>query len=100
MKLPFVRQALNWALDYEEKGKKSKALLIANLYRLEDITTSKSKRESFKDFEEFCKTHNVCILPTTILFELVKQKIDGKSIDLQKIEKAIVDTKGVLLNVI
>ncbi len=99
MKIAHVRQALHWKLDYEEMGKKSKAVLIANIYRLEDISKSKSKRESFTDFKDFCNTHDVCILPTSVLFEFVKEKLEGQAINSRKIEKAIIDTKGVLLKV-
>jgi hypothetical protein len=86
----------SWALDYEVEGKGAKALLIANLYRLEDVSSSRQQRESFKDVEQLCKKHDICILPTTVLFDLIKQKLEGKKINVKEFEKLIITTKGVL----
>jgi len=96
MKLAYLRQALNWALDYQVQDKKAKPLLIANIYRLEDLKTSRSKRESFVDFKEFYKQYDICILPTTTLFDLVCMVLEGKKISLKKFEELVLSTKGVL----
>ena len=96
MKLAHIRQTLHWALDYQEKGKKAKPLLIANIFRLEDLTTSKTKREGFSEFEEFCSQYDICVLPTTILFDLVCKVLNGKKISVKKLELLILETKGVL----
>lgn len=93
-----VRQSLHWALDYHETNK-PKALLVANIYRKDEFPNNRSQRESFKDFEDFCQKYDICILPTTILFDLICKKLEGKSIDAKKLEDLIMNTKGVLSDV-
>ena len=98
MSIDDVRQSLNWALDYHETNK-PKALLVANIYRKDEFPKYRSQRESFKNFEDFSQKYDICILPTTILFDLICKKLEGKSIDAKKLEGLITDTKGVLIDV-
>lgn len=94
-----LRQAVDWAMKNEIEGKKVKAILIPNTHRLDDYNISKNKRLDFHDFEDFCKTRDLCIFPTACVFDLVYAKLDGKSINITKLEELIVDTKGVLKDI-
>ena len=98
MSIDDVRQSLNWALDYHETNK-PKALLVANIYRKDEFPKNRTQRESFKNFEDFSQKYDICILPTTILFDLICKKLEGKSIDAKKLEDLIMNTKGALLDV-
>lgn len=96
IKLDDLRQADNWAWDYRNKGKKVKTLVIANIFRLEDIGSSKKLRMDFRTFEEFYQKHEICIIPTLVLFELIKSKLDGKGINRKKFENVINNSNSVL----
>jgi len=91
-----LRQAVDWAMKNEVEGKKVKAVLIPNTHRLEDYGSSKNRRLDFSDFEDFCKTRDLCIFPTPCIFDLVYAKLEGKKINLQTLEQLILETKGVL----
>lgn len=91
-----LRQAVDWAMKNEVEGKKVKAVLIPNTHRLEDYGSSKDRRLDFSDFEDFCKTRDLCIFPTPCIFDLVYAKLEGKKINLRTLEQLILETKGVL----
>lgn len=91
-----IREAENWVFDYEKMNKAAKGVVIANTFRLEDIKTSEKKRLNFKDFEKHCNDHNVCIIPTFVLFKMVQWVLDGNIPDVKKIELAIANKKGTL----
>lgn len=95
-KLDDFRELDHWVTDHLAAGKKAKGVLIANTNRLEDITSSESKRMDFSHFEEYYKPRNYCVLPTITLFKLVNHILDGNKIEPKKIEQVLADANHVL----
>jgi hypothetical protein len=91
-----IREVENWAFDYEKMNKNPKAVVIANTWRLDDIDSSQKNRLNFDNFEKHCSEHNVCLMPSLVLFALIQKALAGETIDPKKIEQSIADTKGVL----
>ena len=50
----------------------------------------------FSNFEYYYKPRKYCVMPTITLFELVKHKLAGNDILVNKIEETIANSDGVL----
>lgn len=96
VELDDFRQLDNWVWDYKNDNKKSKGLLISNTYRMEDVSSSATKRMNYDDFQEYYRQHEICVLPTLTIFELINHKLKGNEINVKKIESVISSTNGVL----
>jgi len=89
------RQADEWVWDYKSQSSKAKGIVIANCYRLEDPTSSHQKRMEFSNMD-FCRQHEISVLPTWTLFQLVQHKLEGKKIDISKIENVLATKNDVI----
>ena len=73
-----LRKCADWVTDYDEKGRDCKGIFIPNQYRRQEYPKSKKKREHFEKNEiQFARKHNICILPSHIVFEVVVEKMKG-----------------------
>ena len=73
-----LRKCADWITDYDAKGKDCKGIFIPNQYRREEYPKSKKKREHFEKNEiQFARKHNICILPSHMLFEAVVKRMKG-----------------------
>jgi len=88
------RQADEWVWDYKNQSSKAKGIVIANCYRLED-SSSNQKRMEFSNMD-FCRQHEISVLPTLTLFQLVQHKLEGKKIDIGKIENVLATKNDVI----
>jgi hypothetical protein len=92
-----LRQCDEWAWDYMEKNTVSKGIFIANQFRTESYPNSKDKRCDFDhNHVKFAKNHEICILPSCVLFEIVIQHLKSNNISREHIEKVIANTNGIL----
>ncbi len=79
----------------------SKGVFIPNQHRLNEYPKSKKEREKFEPNElEYSQMKSICIIPTFVLFEAVKEKLDGKNKTRKDIEKIIATTNGVITRLI
>lgn len=91
-----IRQAVYWTLGENNEGVKS--VLVANMFRLDEYPKSKKKRLMFRKFKNACKRSETCIIPTVVLFELVCNKLESKTIDIDLLKKAIASSNGMIEN--
>ena len=91
-----LTQCNKWVEDYMLEDKAVKGIFLPNQYRLEKPSQNSSKRLDFAPNEkEYARTREICILPTCVLFELVKEKLkDPQKVKREEIEKKIADTNG------
>lgn len=90
-----LRQLAEWVDRQWEKNAKSKGVLVVSMHRLSDIHISRNDRDKLDpDQLEFAQTHEFCIMPTFVLFDLCIKSMSGDAIDRQKIEEAIISAKG------
>ena len=90
-----LRQLAEWVDGGWSKGIKSKGILVANMHRLSDIRTSKDERSRLEpDQMEFAQARKFCIVPAHLLFDLCVGFAGGRATDLEKIERALIDTAG------
>lgn len=89
------RQADEWVWDYKNQSSKAKGIVIANCYRLEDPSSSNKKRMEFSNMD-YCSQHEISVLPTLTLFQLVQHKLEGKKIDIDKIENVLATKNDVI----
>lgn len=95
-----LRQCDNWVLDYlDEFTACAKGIFIPNQYRTRPYPGSVNDRFKFEDNEiQFAISRNICILPSCLLFEIVKRSLKTGQNSRKRIEKTIEGAKGVLEN--
>jgi hypothetical protein len=92
-----LRQCDEWVWDYRKKNTVSKGVFVANQFRKEPYPDSKDKRCDFDhNHIEFTKNHKICILPSCVLFEIVREHMRSNNMSREKVEKVIAYTNGVL----
>jgi len=76
-----ITKCNRWTDQYfESKKRTSKAILIANAFRLEEYPNSINNRKSF-DFNEleFARMKDIVILPSYVIFEAVRDYLEGSN---------------------
>lgn len=97
IKRAHLRQTSEWVSDYFNEGQNVKGIFVPNQFRSNPYPLSKGERSDFEHNEViYARDHNICILPSSVLFEIVKRHLGGEKISRKDIEQSIVSTRGVL----
>ena len=97
IKRAHLRQANEWVSDYFNEGQSVKGIFIPNQFRLNPYPTSVDARSDFEHNElAYAKNHDLCILPSFVLFDAVKKQLSGQKTNRKKIEQILSTTKGIL----
>ena len=102
-KLADIVQCNKWVDDYllVEPPIKAKGIFVSNQFRLNEFPASKDDRNRYEPNErEYAKTRNICIIPSHVLFDAVNKVLNGEKPDRKKIEQLILQTNGVLANIL
>jgi hypothetical protein len=93
-----LTQCSKWTDEYFEANKKvSKAILVANQYRLQEYPGSVDKRRYFEPSElEYAKMKDICIVPSFLLFESVSLSLNGITKSRAYLEEKLAYTAGLL----
>ena len=95
-----LTQCNKWVDEYFELKKMPKGIFIPNQCRLEKYPDSQSDRMHFEPNEiVYSEKKDICIIPSCIIFEAITKVLNGKSPNREKIEKQILNTKGVLIEI-
>lgn len=95
IKLRDLRQLSHRVEDHLELKVKSKGVMVVNAFRLTDIT--ESRQNVIDDASlNFAKQRGLCVLPTMVLLDLCKLVLEGNPIPVEKIERALLETEGVV----
>jgi hypothetical protein len=91
-----LTQCNKWVEDYLLEDKKVKGVFVSNQYRLQDIVKGTKEREYFPRNElDYARTREICILPSTQIFEAVKSRMKSNSEPTREtIEKKIAEANG------
>ena len=95
IKLDNLRQLNQWVDDHLDLDIKSKGIMIVNAFRLTDIAKSRQNMIGSKNLD-FAKRRSLCILPTLVLLDLCKRVLEGNPIPVEKIERTLLETEGVV----
>lgn len=78
--------------------KVSKGIFIPNQHRKKEYSKSKRDRAHFEPNElDYAKMKSICIIPCFVLFEAVKDVLEGKKKHRKDIEKLIATSNSVLI---
>ena len=93
-----IIQCSKWVDERTEIDNKiSKGIFVPNQYRQMPYPKSSKDRKKFESNElGAARMKGICIIPSYVLFEAVKQILENKKYDRKKIEKKIFNSKGVL----
>ena len=91
-----IRQALDWAMSYDDDNCPTKAVIVANIHRRKPDPLRDIQRLKFENAEKRCQKNGVCIIPSIILFDWVKQKLDNKKSIFNNIINQITNTNGAI----
>lgn len=89
-----LRQAMEWA--FASGSKHTKPILVSNTFRLDVYPGSRNKRMNFNEFLDECECHNICIISTIMLYDLVRKKISGMDVDTDILISLIASSKGMI----
>ena len=96
LKTKDIRQALDWAMSYDDDNCHTKAVIVANIHRRKPNPLYDIQRLKFENAEKRCQKNGVCIIPSIILFDWVKQKLDNKKSISDNIINQITNTNGAI----
>ena len=96
LKTKDIRQALDWAMSYDDDGCHTKAVIVANIHRRKPNPLHDIRRLKFGNAEKRCQKNGVCIIPSIILFDWVRQKLDNKKPIFDSIINQITNTDGAI----
>ena len=86
---------------FEIDQKLSKGIFIPNQYRIRPYVKSSKERKKFEPNEiDYATMKGICIIPSCVLFEAVCRVLGGETPNRTKIEQKIIDTNGVLENLL
>lgn len=93
-----IVQTSKWVDErYEIDKKISKGIFIPNQFRLIEYPKSKKQREQFEPNElQYANMKSICIIPSFVLFEAIKNALEGNSKSREEIEKIIATNSGVV----
>lgn len=94
-----IVQASKWVDERFAIDKKvSKGIFIPNQHRKKEYPKSKKDRTHFEPNElDYAKMKSICIIPSFVLFETIKDVLDGKKKYRKDIEKLIATSNSVLI---
>jgi hypothetical protein len=98
IKLRHIDQTCRWVSDYIQEDKKVKGVFIPNQFRQERYSESIGKRTTIEyNLEKHARDRDICIIPSSVLFEAVNKKLKGEYKRSRKnIEELIANTDGIL----
>jgi len=93
-----IVQCSKWVDErFDIDNKISKGIFIPNQHRLQLYPKSKDDRSHFEPNEiAYTKMKSICIIPSFVLFEAVKDMLDGKKKSRKEIEKLIAENNSVI----
>lgn len=91
-----VIQILEWKTSDQKNN--VKPVLVVNIFRHKEYPKYIDKRIQFDDYKDTCERCQICVIPTVFLFELVKNKLEGKTIDTKILSELIISSNGVIKN--
>ena len=93
-----IIQCSKWVDERTEIDDKiSKGIFVPNQYRQMPYPKSSKDRKKFESNElGAARMKRICIIPSYVLFEAVKQILENKKYDRKEIEKKIFNSEGVL----
>lgn len=93
-----IVQCNKWTDErYRIDGKISKGVFVPNQCRKDEYPKSQKNRMHFEPNEiEYAESKEICIIPSCVVFEAVRDVINGRKVDRKKIEEKIVKTNGIL----
>lgn len=96
-----IYQCEKWTAPQEgADGALLKGIFVPNQYRRHDYRDSLKKRSKFETNEKkYAEEKGICVIPSHVLFEAVRQVLGGKRADRKAVEEKIANCRGVLDNV-
>ena len=93
-----LRQCHQYVEDYfDQTDEHVKGVYVVNQQRLLPYPKELTERIFFEDRQiQYCKQQNICVIPSTVLFESVNRTLKSKKKTRQSLEKTIVECIGVL----
>lgn len=93
-----ILECNKWVDQYYKRFGKAKGLFISNQYRLQKYPESLDKRIHFEPIEiEYAEERKICILPTCVLFEAVRNILNGSNKpNRSDLERTFSSTNGLL----
>lgn len=94
-----IVQSSKWVDEHFDLDKEiSKGIFIPNQYRIKEYPNSQNERSKFEPNElDYATMKSICIIPSFVLFETVKDILNGKKKSQKDFEKLISKTSGLLL---
>ena len=82
-----LTQCSKWVDEYFNSSIITKGIFIPNQYRQKIYPDSKGERMYFHPNElQYCELRDICIIPTSVIFDAVKEILDGTNIHRETIE--------------
>ena len=99
--LQHILQCNRWTDQWAETdGRPTKGIFVPNQHRLEPYPQSLKDRIKFEPNHIVeAERKDICIIPSCVLFEAVRQVLDGKPQDRAAVAEKIADTRGVMTDV-
>lgn len=92
-----IAQCEGWVTDYAKIGLNVKGIFVPNQWRLKPYRTSKNERESLEfNLLRYAENREICVIPSSILFEAVNQALAGKMKNRKDLERLIAHTNGIV----